>query len=58
MTVFGVPYEVYAHRPLKWTLNLISALTPKEKKKTTADELNNNKKVEVKLWQPPSKSQD
>lgn len=29
-------------------------MLPKEKKKTTADELNNKPKVEVKLWQPPS----
>lgn len=55
MTAFGVPYEVYNHRPLGWTLKLISALTPKEKKKTTAEELNNAEHVEVKLWQPPTK---
>lgn len=58
MTAFGVPYEVYAHRPLKWTLSLITALAPKEKKKTTAEELNKAEHVEVKLWQPPNKSQD
>lgn len=52
MTAFRVPYEVYSHRPLAWTLKLISTLTPKEKKKTTADELNKEEHVEVKLWQP------
>lgn len=58
MTIFRVPYEVYSHRPLWWTLKLISTLTPKEKKKTVADELNKAKHVEVELWQPPTKSQD
>lgn len=58
MTAFRVSYEVYSHRPLAWTLKLISALTPKDKKKTTAEELNKAEHVEVKLWQPPSKSQD
>lgn len=58
MTALRIPYEVYSHRPLGWTLKLISALTPKEKKKTTAEELNKSEHVEVKLWQPPSKSQD
>ncbi|AXY83874.1 hypothetical protein KMC93_gp30 [Lactococcus phage vB_Llc_bIBBp6/4] len=58
MTAFRVPYEVYSHRPLAWTLKLISALTPKEKKKTTAEELNKVEHVEVELWQPPIKSQD
>lgn len=58
MTVFRVPYEVYINRPLGWTLKLISTLTPKEKKKTTAEELNKVEHVEVKLWQPPTKSQD
>lgn len=53
MTALKVPYDVYKHRPLKWTLKLISTLTPKEKKKTTADELNKAEHVEVKLWQPP-----
>lgn len=55
MTAFRVPYEVYSHRPLRWTLKLISTLTPKEKKKTTAEELNKAEHVEVKLWQPPTK---
>lgn len=54
MTAFRVPYEVYSHRPLAWTLKLISAFTPKDKKKTTADELNKSEHVEVKLWQPIS----
>ena len=58
MTAFRVPYEVYSHRPLVWTLKLISALTPKEKKKTTAEEINKAEHVEVELWQPPTKSQD
>lgn len=53
MTALKVPYDVYKHRPLKWTLKLISTLTPKEKKKTTAEELNKAEHVEVKLWQPP-----
>lgn len=56
MTAFRVPYEVYSHRPLAWTLKLISSLTPKEKKKTTADELNKAEHVEVKLWQPTNNS--
>lgn len=29
-------------------------MLPKEKKKTTAEELNNKPKVEIKLWQKPS----
>lgn len=53
-----IPYEVYAKRPLKWTLALIESMLPKQKEKTTADELNTRKKVEVKLWEPPSTWKD
>lgn len=52
MTLLGVQYETYKNRPLKWSMQLIDRLMPKEKKKTTADELNKAKHVEVKLWQP------
>lgn len=51
MTALKVPYEVYHNRPLGWTFSLISKLIPKEKKKTSAEELNNAEHVEVKLWQ-------
>lgn len=52
MTALKVPYEVYHNRKLGWTLSLIQNMIPKEKKKTTAQELNEKKKVEIKLWQP------
>lgn len=52
MTALNIPYEVYHNRKLGWTLSLIQKMIPKEKKKTTAQELNEKKKVEVKLWQP------
>lgn len=49
-----INYQAYAKRPLKWLLKLIEDMLPKEKKKTTAEELNNKPKVEIKLWQKPS----
>lgn len=49
----GITYPTYAKRPLKWTLGLIKKMMPKEKTKTTAEELNKAEHVEVKLWQRP-----
>ena len=54
----GISYQTYAKRPLKWVLGLLETMLPKEKEKTTAEELNNKPKVEVQLWQPPETWKD